>query len=97
MNPIFEMCKEKLEAERVELTESIASLSPDSANEEQDAESQSLVQTLQETLDDITHALAKLDAGTYGVCEGCKGNVGNARLYEMPAARLCVECAEKAQ
>jgi len=95
MNPIFEECKEKLEAERVELTESIASLSGGVADEDED--SVSLVHTLQETLDDITRALAKLDAGTYGVCEGCQGSVGNARLYEMPAARLCVECAEKAE
>ena len=42
---------------------------------------------------DIDDALAKLDAGTYGVCEECGRPIGEARLQAMPAARLCIEHA----
>jgi RNA polymerase-binding transcription factor len=52
-----------------------------------------LVGSLRETLVDIDNALAKLEAGTYGVCEQCGGPIGEARLEAMPAARLCITCA----
>jgi DnaK suppressor protein len=48
---------------------------------------------LTDTLRDIDDALAKLDAGTYGRCERCGGEIGTARLEAMPAARLCITCA----
>jgi len=52
-----------------------------------------LVGSLRDTLRDIDDALAKLDEGTYGVCERCGGPIGEARLEAMPAARLCITCA----
>ncbi len=58
-------------------------------------EVQALVDTLRETLQAITEALAKLDAGTYGQCESCGGPIADARLEAMPAARLCITCASK--
>ena len=51
--------------------------------------------TLNETLHDIDEALAKFDAGTYGQCERCGGDIGDARLEAMPAARLCISCASQ--
>jgi len=38
-------------------------------------------------------ALARVDAGTYGVCENCGRPIPAARLEVRPAARLCVPCA----
>ena len=52
-----------------------------------------LAGSLTETLRDVDDALAKLDAGTYGQCEQCGGEIGEARLEAMPAARLCITCA----
>jgi DnaK suppressor protein len=52
-----------------------------------------LVGSLRDTLSDINDALAKIDAGTYGVCEQCSEAIGDARLEAMPAARLCMSCA----
>lgn len=49
--------------------------------------------SLTETLRDVDDALAKLDAGTYGQCEQCGSEIGDARLEAMPAARLCITCA----
>jgi RNA polymerase-binding transcription factor len=38
-------------------------------------------------------ALAKLDEGTYGVCDGCGAPIPPARLRAMPDSVLCVTCA----
>jgi DnaK suppressor protein len=38
-------------------------------------------------------ALAKLDEGTYGVCDGCGSAIARGRLKAMPDAVLCVDCA----
>jgi RNA polymerase-binding transcription factor DksA len=61
------------------------------------SEIEALSGTLAETLGEIDHALAKLDAGTYGQCERCGGPIAEARLEAMPAARLCISCASKSR
>lgn len=38
-------------------------------------------------------ALAKLDEGTYGTCDGCGEPIPPARLRAMPDSALCVTCA----
>ena len=43
-------------------------------------------------VEDIDHALAKIDAGTYGLCEGCGQPIPRARLKALPQARMCVTC-----
>ena len=40
-------------------------------------------------------ALARIDAGTYGVCESCGQPIGKARLLAFPRARLCVTCKQR--
>jgi DnaK suppressor protein len=56
-------------------------------------EADALAGSLRETLRDIDDALAKIDAGTYGLCEQCGRPIGEARLEAKPAARLCIEHA----
>lgn len=47
-------------------------------------------------LAEITAALDRIDKGTYGQCEECKGLIlPKARLKELPYTRYCVECARK--
>jgi DnaK suppressor protein len=41
---------------------------------------------------EIDRALAKIDAGTYGVCEQCGQPIPHARLKALPYAALCVAC-----
>jgi DnaK suppressor protein len=49
-----------------------------------------------EILGEIDVALARIDQGTYGVCEECKGPiVPKDRLKELPYTRHCVGCARK--
>lgn len=40
-------------------------------------------------------ALAKLDTGTYGVCESCGRDIAVARLEARPEATLCIDCARR--
>ena len=57
-------------------------------------EAKTLAGSLQDQLDDVEAALAKLDDGTYGQCEKCQQAIGDARLEAMPATRFCIEHAE---
>jgi DnaK suppressor protein len=41
---------------------------------------------------EIDRALAKIEAGTYGVCEQCGRAIPDARLEALPYATLCVAC-----
>jgi DnaK suppressor protein len=41
---------------------------------------------------EIDQALAKIEAGTYGMCEKCGQPIPKARLKALPAAPLCVAC-----
>ena len=56
-------------------------------------ENRALVGQLEETLAEVERALAKLDEGGYGVCEGCGKAIAEPRLEAMPATRYCIDCA----
>lgn len=58
-------------------------------------EAEALAAKLQTTLGEVDLALAKIDNGTYGACEGCKQPISDARLEAQPAARFCIDCASK--
>ncbi len=47
---------------------------------------------LRESLAEITHALAKFDAGQYGKCESCGDDIEPNRLEARPQASLCMRC-----
>lgn len=44
-------------------------------------------------LRDVERALAKLEDGSYGVCDRCGGPIAPERLEAIPWAVLCVGCA----
>jgi len=46
---------------------------------------------LRHDLAEVTHALAKFDNGTYGLCEECDGPIPVARLRVVPEARYDVK------
>jgi DnaK suppressor protein len=46
-----------------------------------------------EQLAEVERALAKLDEGTYGVCDGCGTAIPEGRLEVHPSATRCVACA----
>lgn len=43
----------------------------------------------------VQDALARIDNGTYGICESCGQAVGKARLQAFPRATLCMECKQR--
>ncbi|SFX05014.1 TraR/DksA family transcriptional regulator [Streptomyces atratus] len=55
----------------------------------------SLAANAREMLDQTERALARLDAGTYGLCEICGNPIGKARMQAFPRATLCVEDKQK--
>jgi len=40
----------------------------------------------------IDDALARMDEGTYGVCESCESDIAEGRLEALPFTRLCINC-----
>ena len=48
-----------------------------------------------DAVDQIDHALQKLDDGTYGICEDCGKRIPATRLRALPFAYLCVLCKEQ--
>jgi DnaK suppressor protein len=51
-----------------------------------------LLDRTRRSLDEIEAAIARLDAGTYGVCTGCGGPIAPERLEARPWAALCIDC-----
>jgi DnaK suppressor protein len=100
--------REELEAQRTSLRRELQELGygseglsydPNFADSSQvtaeRGETEALATTLTTNLIDVEHALEKIDAGTYGKCEGCHDEIAPARIEAMPAARFCINCAAK--
>ena len=49
--------------------------------------------SLESTLARTERALAKLDGGTYGICDACEAAIEPARLRAMPDSVRCLACA----
>ena len=50
-----------------------------------------VLETMQQELQEIEAAFARLDDGSYGSCETCGKPIGEDRLQARPTARLCVD------
>ena len=49
------------------------------------------------TLGEVDAALARIDDGTFGRCEGCESWIKKSRLNAMPYARKCIDCQRAAE
>lgn len=47
---------------------------------------------LEKLEEEVRAAISKLDAGTYGRCDGCGEPIPAARLEALPWATRCVDC-----
>ena len=54
----------------------------------------SLANNARDMLEQVEHALARIDNATYGVCESCGKAIGKYRLQAFPRATLCRTCKE---
>lgn len=72
-------------------------LDPDSKERAKQLEDQEVVDALgndavaEQRLIDI--ALARLDDGSYGICQSCHAQIAVARLQAYPYATDCIDCA----
>jgi DnaK suppressor protein len=95
--------REEIGQTESEVAERVGALALEGGDDEADASSKvaqrehdmALTQNTRELLDQTEHALARIDAGTYGVCESCGKPIGKARLQAFPRATLCVDCKQK--
>src|SRR5436190_23678514 len=46
-------------------------------------------------LDQVSEALARIEAGTYGTCANCGKPINPARLEARPSSVLCIDCQQK--
>ncbi|HCO03781.1 MAG TPA: conjugal transfer protein TraR [Actinobacteria bacterium] len=51
----------------------------------------SLVNNLRDLKERIDKALAKIDEGSYGLCDRCGKPIEKARIKALPYANLCIE------
>jgi RNA polymerase-binding transcription factor DksA len=49
----------------------------------------------QNEIETIDLALNKIDADTYGICEGCRKSISQERLALLPATPYCIACSLK--
>jgi sigma-B regulation protein RsbU (phosphoserine phosphatase) len=52
---------------------------------------------VQALLQDVDAALARLDAGSFGLCEACHDPIEGERLIADPLVRVCLECLSPEQ
>jgi RNA polymerase-binding transcription factor DksA len=55
----------------------------------------SVYQAAEDRLREVEDALARYEAGTYGICENCGQEIDIARLEAIPYTRYCLRCAEQ--
>ena len=102
----YEELKSELEERLASLQKRLASIkkdvtkahSGDSAEQAQERENDEVVDAIgNETalsIRIIQSALERIDNGTYGACDSCGEDIGEARLRAIPEATRCVNCAE---
>jgi RNA polymerase-binding transcription factor DksA len=56
-----------------------------------------LLENQERLLAECNAALARITAGTYGLCERCSKEIPTERLDAFPDARYCVRCAERVE
>ena len=47
------------------------------------------------SLYELEDALKRIEDGTFGICDVCKGMITKIRLKAVPSARLCIKCQQK--
>lgn len=94
--------RQEIAALGADLSESLEDCSEESPYDQHMAETAAVTLdrevdlTLQENakaaLAQIDRALSKLEDGSYGRCDKCGKEIGEARLESVPSATLCMDC-----
>lgn len=70
------------------------SFSEQATERQNDMVLQGLLVDARTSYQEVQLALQRIEDGTYGECEQCGEAISSARLEAMPAARLCINCAD---
>jgi RNA polymerase-binding transcription factor DksA len=54
-----------------------------------------LIEQADAHLDEIVHALERLEAGHFGFCAECGGRIADERIRARPVVRTCIACASR--
>lgn len=66
-----------------------------SAGDDDVGRDRALAHIAADAIADIADALARIDEGTYGICEACGCPIPFERLEVIPHARFCVGCPRR--
>lgn len=55
----------------------------------------SIRNNIQDLIEQMTRAIARIDEGSYGTCERCGRPIDAARLKALPHALLCMDCKRR--
>jgi RNA polymerase-binding protein DksA len=111
MGASHELLKQQLEEQRTRLLEEIGQFritgrdnlgygnhqADDATAAFEQAKELSLLQNSERVLAQVDAALARFEAGTYGVCERCGQQIDPARLRALPYATLCMNCQQRSE
>ncbi len=94
--------REELHMGEVDMADLLADSGDGGGDDQADAGSKTLEReqemsvnaNARDLLDQSTHALRRLEAGTYGICESCGRVIPAARLRAFPRATLCIACKQ---
>jgi RNA polymerase-binding protein DksA len=94
--------REELNMGAADMADLLADSSDGAGDDQADAGSKTLEReqemsvnaNARDLLDQSTHALRRLEAGTYGICESCGTVIPAARLRAFPRATLCIACKQ---
>ncbi|HOY09957.1 MAG TPA: TraR/DksA C4-type zinc finger protein [Candidatus Omnitrophota bacterium] len=53
------------------------------------------MQSLEGKLHGLEKNLREIDSPDFGICEHCKGPIGDERRKALPETKICIKCAEK--
>ncbi|WP_433528578.1 TraR/DksA family transcriptional regulator [Micromonospora sp. CA-263727] len=76
-------------------TARLTQLTADTGDPAEAHTSAALIAATRQSLEQISGALRRLTAGSYGSCEKCDTAIPRERLEILPHARFCVPCQQK--
>jgi RNA polymerase-binding transcription factor DksA len=59
------------------------------------AQAMALLEETRIQVEALDTALARVESGSYGVCESCGQHIAPERLVARPSATLCITCASR--
>ena len=90
----FEPFRALLQTQRADCVRQHALALAETATSVPDPVAVSRAAALLRTIEEIDAALDRIDAGTYGTCVHCGGDIAPARLEFRPFAAGCVPCQQ---